>query len=144
VLLQGYSEVQVYQLWKGCSWACYNGIVLEVKEKPNLPALPEGLIACAKKCHTAIVKDSSNSDNEGADWRNDGKPETPQLTSICVLLDWWLEHPNYEIYRGKNNEGVKKLHICRGLAKTMTEKATSTGRTGDHAQSKIAYMEAAF
>jgi len=125
-------------------WACYNGIVLEVEDKPNIPALPEGSIACTKKCHTAKLKDSSNSDNQRADWRNDGKPETPQFTSIRMLLDWWLEHPNYEIYRGKNNEGVKKLHTCRSLAKAITEKTTSTGQTGEHIQLKIAYMEAVF
>jgi len=116
--------------------ACYNGIVLDVKDKPNLPALPEGSIACTKKCHASLSKDSS--DSQRADWGNNGKPETPQLTSIRMLLDWWLEHPKYEIYRGKNNEGVKKLHICRGLAKDMREKTTSTGCTGEHVQSKIA------
>jgi len=125
-------------------WACYNGIVLEVKDKPNIAALPEGSIACTKKCYGVLSKESSNSDNQRADWRNDGKPETPQLTSIRLLLDWWLEHPKYEIYRGKNNKGVKKLHICRGLAKDMRELTTSINQTGENVQCKIQYMEAAF
>jgi len=95
-------------------------------------------------CHGTISKDSSNSDSQRADWMNDGKLETPQLTSIQLLLDWWLEHPKYEIYRGKNNEGVKKLHICRGLVKDMPEPTTSINHTGENVQCKIQYMEAAF
>ena len=39
-----------------------------------------------------------------------------------MLPDWWLEHPKCEICRDKNNEGVEKPHICRGLAKDMREK----------------------
>ena len=106
--------------------------------------MPEGLIACTKKCQGIIVKESSNSDNQHADWSDDGKPETPQSTSIRLLLDWWLEHPKCEIYRSKNNKEVKKLHICRGLAKDMHELTTSINHTRENVQCKIQHMEAAF
>ena len=127
---------------RACHWACYNGIVLAVKDKAPLVALPEGLIACTKKCYAIAAKDSNGS--QRGDWKNDGKPDTPHLTSIKLLLDWWLEHPKYEIFCGKHNDGVKKITVCKGLAKDMRELTTSTQRTGENVQSKIAHMESDF
>ena len=71
---------------KACHWECYKGLILEVKGKPPLPSLPEELICCTKKCYGMIVKDASSS--QRGDWKNDGKPETPNITSIKLLLDW--------------------------------------------------------
>jgi len=80
---------------QACHWACHRGLVLEVKDKPPLAALPEGSICCTEKCHQLLIKDASNS--QRGDWKTDGKPETPNMTSIKLLLDWWLDCPEHEV-----------------------------------------------
>jgi len=113
---------------RACHQACCRGLVLEVKDKPPLHALPEGSICCTKKCYQLVVKEASNT--QRGDWKNDGKPETPHITSIKLLLDWWLEHPKYKIFCGKGNNGVKKITVCKELAQDMRSLTTSVNHTG--------------
>jgi len=129
---------------RACHRACYRGLVLEVKDKPPLAALPEGSICCNKKCYTIIVKDASSNSSQRGDWKTDGKPETPHITSIKLLLDWWLEYPKYEIFCGKGNDGVKKITTCKELAQEMWALTTSVNRTGENVKSKIVHMEGDF
>ena len=65
---------------RACHQICYRGLVLDVKDNAPLPALPEGSICCTKKCYQAVIKDASST--QWADWKNNGKPETPTVTSI--------------------------------------------------------------
>jgi len=115
-----------------------------VKDKPPLAALPEGSICCTKKCYLIIVKDASSNNSQRGDWKTDGKPETPHITSIKLLLDWWLCHPKYEIFCGKGNDGVKKITTCKELAREMRALTTSVNRTGENVKSKIVHMEGDF
>ena len=129
---------------RACHQVCYRGLVLEVKDKPPLASLPEGSICCTKKCYLLIVKDANSNNSQRGDWKTDGKPETPHITSIKLLLDWWLEYPKYKIYCGKGNDGVKKITTCKELAQDMRALTTSVNRTGENAKSKIVHMETDF
>jgi len=100
-------------------WACYRGLILEVKDKPQLPAIPKGFICCTKKCYHIIVKDASSNNSQRGDWKTNGKPEISNITSLKLFLDWWLEHSEYEIICGKGNDGVKKIIVCKEFAQEM-------------------------
>ena len=127
---------------RACHQACCRGLVLEVKDKRPLHALPEGSICCTKKCYQSVIKDTGNS--QRGDWKTDGKPETPHITSIKLRLDWWLEYPKYKIFCSKGNDGVEKITVCKELAQDMQVLTTSVNQTGENVKSKIVHMEGDF
>jgi len=85
----------------------------------------------------------ANSSQRG-DWKTDGKPETPNITSIKLLLDWWLDCPKCETFCGKGNEGVKKTTTCKELAHDMHALTASVNQTGENVKSKIVHVEGDF
>ena len=125
---------------------CYQGILLK---RHDLPPLSSGNIACTKRCYEKVLKTQSSKNQDDDDtrkgnWDSDGKngPDDPH-TSIKILLDWWMEVPNYSKYRGKNNDGVKKKQYCDALAQKMTNETTSQ-RDGRNVKSKIEHIERSF
>ena len=126
---------------------CYTGLILG--KHPDLKPLPENLIAHCKKCHNEIWKrlnPGSGNDKDGrATWDCDGKngKEDPH-TSTKILIDWWTEQGNYEKYRGKNNNGTKKVQYAEKLAEKMRKETASTNRTSTEVKAKIAHVEASW
>ena len=125
---------------------CYQKLLLE---KHQLGALSGGVVACTKRCYDKAFKTSTannvdEDDYRKGNWDSDGKlgPEDPH-TSLKILLDWWMEVPNYSKYRGKNNDGVKKKEFCDLLAQKMSNE-TSSKRDGRNAKSKIEHIERCF
>jgi len=110
-------EFKCTKCGRACHQACCKGLISEVKDKPPLPALPEGSICHTKKCCQIIVKDASSS--QRGDWKTDGKPETPTITFIKLLLDWWTDCPKHEMICGKGNDRTKKTTVCKELAQDM-------------------------
>jgi hypothetical protein len=123
---------------------CYHGLVVN---KFSIDALPNGRAACTKKCHDKAMRELSGGgedQDEGArvgKWDCDGKggPDDP-LTSMQILLDWWMEEGNYSKFCGKNNDGVKKIQFANILAEKMT-KETVSKRDGKNVLNKIQHME---
>jgi hypothetical protein len=127
---------------------CYHGYLLH--KFKELQALPYGMIACTKKCHAKVVKDTGGGGDEAeggnrkGNWDCDGKKgEDDPHTSVKILLDWWMKEGNYSRYCGKNNSGVKKIQYCNQLAEKMS-KETNTVRTSKNVQSKIQHIEKTF
>jgi hypothetical protein len=110
---------------EGCSRYCHvifhNGAIVNkyCTLKP-LPTLDGGecAVACCKlhheKAYAALCPEDSCNDMRNT-WDKDGKggKDDPH-TSLQILTDWWTTVPNYEKYRGKNNNGT----VCGG---TCTE-----------------------
>jgi hypothetical protein len=144
------TECQAKDCEKKCHVQCYHALVLA---KNNLATLPNNKVACTKKCHAKVLKESagSNGSTGGDDengckgnWDCDGlKGEDDPHTSVQILLDWWLEDGNYSRFCGKNNDGMKKIHFANKLAEKMTKETTSK-RTGKNVLNKIQHIEAAF
>ena len=88
---------------------CYRRRILPNGSKPLWAPLPDNSVCCTRKHYTAIVKLANPSKKLG--WNNDGKPETPDVTSNHVLNDWITTPGNYEAYRGKGENGFTKSII---------------------------------
>lgn len=128
---------------KLCHVMCFQGLLLQ---KLNLPPLPDGRIACTKKCYTKAQKElgGGGQDQEGGrsgKWDSDGKngPED-RHTSIRILLDWWTTEGNYSKFCGKHNEGIKKKQYAETLANKMSEETISK-RDSKNALNKIQHIE---
>jgi hypothetical protein len=136
---------------EGCNktvhMACYTVTVLGPNGK--LDPLPDNLVAHCKKCHAEVLKPLNLSEGCDVDGRNswdvDGKngKDDPN-TSTKILIDWWMHEGNYEKYRGKNNNGTKKIQYAEKLAQKMRTETSSTDRTAIQVKAKISYVEAAW
>jgi hypothetical protein len=122
---------------------CFQGIVLK---KNKLVPLPGGNVACTKKCYTKAAKELAGcgDDMEGGrkgNWDGDGMngPDDP-LTSMRILLDWWMTEGNYSKFCGKHNDGVKKRQFCNTLAQRINDHTTSK-RDAKNVISKIQHLE---
>jgi hypothetical protein len=60
-----------------------------------------------------------------------------------ILLDWILTEGNYSRYRGKNNDGTRKVEFANEIARLMNENTKSV-RTGKSVICKIANIEERF
>ena len=59
------------------------------------------------------------------------------------LLDWWTTHPNYSKYKGKGNNGVRKIKICTRLCEEIN-KISRCARTPAGVKGKISAVEIAW
>ena len=59
---------------------------------------------------------------------------------MATLINWWNIHPNYQKYRGKHNNGVKKIQICEKICANIN-KVSRCVRTASSVKSKIMYIE---
>jgi hypothetical protein len=106
---------------------CFQGLLLS---KHEFEALPDGNVACTKKCYKKAFKELvSGGEDEGGrtgKWDSDGLngPDDPH-TSTAILIEWWMEEGNYCKFCGKNNGGIKKIQFATMLAKKMTKETTS-------------------
>ena len=70
----------------------------------------------------------------------DGKQgEHDPENSMATLINWWNIHPNYQKYRGKGNNGVKKIQICEKICENIN-KVSRCVRTPSSVKSKIIYI----
>jgi len=98
---------------------CYRKIVLATGDgKPPLAPLPEDAVVCTKKCYKAFVK--SSNPNQKYKWNDDMKPETPNVTSERVLINYMTDGDNYKNYRGKDANGLPKKYHCQIIASKCT------------------------
>lgn len=95
---------------------CYVASI--INRDTSLQALPGdgSVVACTKKCHKEV--NSKLNPSESGDLRNtwdvDGKNgKDDSHNSMSILLDWWTTQGNYDKYRGKNNNGTKKIQSIR-------------------------------
>ncbi|KAL3914041.1 MAG: hypothetical protein SGILL_006257 [Bacillariaceae sp.] len=124
----------------GCSkfvhLTCFVGIGLQYK---NVPKLDGDLVACSKKCATAVKGKDKNAGDTRRSWDHDAK-EPNGKTSASILMDWWTTQGKYSKYKGKDNEGKKKKEFAEDLARQMRQETTSTQRTAKQVQSRIKSM----
>jgi len=117
---------------------CYRRRILPNGSKPLWAPLPDNSVCCTRKHYTAIVKLANPSKKLG--WNNDGKPETPDVTSNHVLNDWITTPGNYEAYRGKGENGFTKKYYCMTICAKMNNLTLSV-RTWESIQTMIATGE---
>jgi hypothetical protein len=137
---------------QGCSkkvhLMCFQGLLLG--KHILLQALPVGKVACTKRCHAKVVKETAgggedaDGGNRKGNWDCDGKEgvEDPH-TSVKILLDWWMAEGNYNKFCGKNNNGIKKIQYCQRLAEKMSRE-TKTPRNSKNVMNKINHIEKTF
>jgi hypothetical protein len=66
----------------------------------------------------SIITEQSSRTN----WTSDGKNgPTDPTTLMKILLDWILTEGNYSRYRGKNNDGARKVEFANKIARLMNE-----------------------
>lgn len=123
---------------------CYVGLIIN---KNQMQPLPDDLIACTKKCYKE-TNNRLNPDDNGDlrnTWECDGlNGKDDPHHSMKLLLDWWTTQGNYEKYRGKNNNGTKKVQYAEALAKKMKNETRSTDRTAKQVTTKISALETAW
>jgi len=118
---------------------CYKRRILPNMGKPPWAPLPDNSVCCTRKHYTAIVKLANPSRKLG--WGNDGKPETPNVTSNCVLNDWITTPGNCDAYRGtQGREWLYKKHHCMTISAKMNN-LTLSERTWESIQTMIATKE---
>jgi len=117
---------------------CYMRRILPNVGKPPFTPLPDNSVCCTRKHYTAIVKLANPLRKLG--WMNDGKPETPNVTSNHVLNDWITTPGNYEAYRGKGENGFTKKYCCMTICAKMNN-LTLSERTWESIQTVIASRE---
>jgi len=117
---------------------CYMRRILPNVGKPPWAPLPDNSVCCTRKHCTATVKLANPSKKLG--WMNDGKPETPNVTSNHVLNDWITTPGNYEVYRGKGENGFTKKYYCMTISAKMNN-LTLSERTWESIQTMIASRE---
>lgn len=76
------------------------------KNKTTITALVNNLVACT---------------SGRGNWNSGGRhgPDDTN-TSTRILLDWMTLQGNYARYRGKDNNGVRKMHYYTVLTEKMT------------------------
>jgi hypothetical protein len=115
-------------------YACYLQVVAE-----NDP-LPNNMIVCTVKCYQKMAANIRK-----PSWNNDGaKGLGDPITSERILLDWLTAEGNYSKYRGKNNNGIKKIQFAQQLAETMNARGVKVKRDSKQVMSKITYLENSF
>ena len=120
---------------------CFNLI----REKYNLFGLGDDCVACTKLCYTKSVKEVYISKKEvnGVQnllWEKDGKHgEHDPENSMATLINWWNIHPNYQKYRGKHNNGVKKIQICEKICANIN-KVSRCVRTASSASTALGLL----
>jgi len=117
---------------------CYMRRILPNVGKPPLAPLPDNSVCCTRKHYYLIVKLANPSKKLG--WHNDGKPETPTVTSSYVLNDWIITPNNYIEHRGKGENGLTKKHFCMVIGAKMNN-LTMSVRTWESIQTMIAARE---
>jgi len=117
---------------------CYMRRILPNAGKPPLAPLPDNSVCCTRKHCCATVKLANPS--KKLSWHNDGKPESPTVTSNCVLNDWITTPNNYIECRGKGENGLTKKHFCMVIGAKMNN-LTVSERTWESIQTMIAAHE---
>jgi hypothetical protein len=122
------------QCRRSIHFQCYLQLVAE-----NEP-LPNNLVVCTVKCFQKIA-----SNFRKPNWNNDGAdgPGDPN-TSEKILLEWLTNEGNYSKYRGKNNNGVKKIQFAQRLADMMNAQGVKVKRDSKQVMAKITYLENSF
>ena len=75
---------------------------------------------CHQRAKRAIERDAAPSDGSRIPFNKDGKngPNNPN-NSEKIIIDWLMTPGNYEKFRGKNNNGVKKKQFAAIIAKMI-------------------------
>jgi hypothetical protein len=137
---------------QGCSkkvhLMCFQGLLL--KRYTELQALPVGKVACTKRCHGKIVKETAgggedaDGGNRKGNWDCDGLDGVKDPhTSVKILLDWWMTEGNYNKFCGKHNNGTKKIQFANNLAEKMSRE-TNSQRNAKNVLNKIQHIEKTF
>ena len=117
---------------------CYKRRILPNVGKPPLAELPDKTIVCTRKHYVIVVKLGNPS--KKLNWHNDAKPETPFVTSNYVLNHWVTTGNNYELYRGKGENGFTKKHYCMTVSAKINN-LTMSERSWESVQTMIATRE---
>jgi hypothetical protein len=114
--------------------ACYLDLLGENE------TLPKDMVVCTVKCYQKMAANVRK-----PSWNNDGAngPGDPN-TSEKILLDWLTDEGNYSRYRGKNNNGVKKIQFAQRLADAMNAQGVKVKRDSKQVMAKITYLENSF
>ena len=97
-----------------------------VYEKNKLSLLldddEETLLVCTKKCYDKVKKkiDEERNDNSRILWNKDGRlgPDDPN-NSEAILIKWLTTPGNYIKFRGKGNNGMRKIRFADQIAREM-------------------------
>jgi len=78
----------------------------------------EELKYCSKTCFKKIESFAKRHEHSSLNWNEDAinPDKNGTESSIAVLLQWWCTEGNWARYRGKGNDGAKKIHHCQGIA----------------------------
>ena len=100
-------------------------------------------VFCKKKCFNKTNK-ARNATTTGTSalWNKDGKdgPDDP-INFELVLINWLIVPGNYAKYRGKNDQGKKKIHYADEIAKKTNNSDVCVHRDKDRVKAKIEYID---
>lgn len=102
---------------------------------------------CSKNCLKKFLKDQTSRPswtNDAAPKKNDGDEEEQKLSSADILLQWWLEPGNYAKFRGKGNNGIRKMAYAEKLASKMNQAKVRVKRDAKQVINKIKHIEDQF
>jgi hypothetical protein len=91
-----------------------------------------------------VIRVSSDNDAGRGNWCSDGLggKDDPNH-SMKILIDSFMKEGNYSRFRGKHNDGVRKVEFATNLAIKFSQETKST-RNAKQVLSKISYVESAF
>lgn len=125
---------------------CYENSVLAKHKVPQLKDPVNNLTyhVCSKTCYNKIEKQFINQPTR-LPWDKDGKngPDDPN-SSLRILLDWLLQEGHYSRYRGKDNNGKRKLAYGIQLSNKMKLAGCRFVRTPQAVVKKITDIEDKF
>jgi hypothetical protein len=108
-------------------------------------------IVCSKRCKNNHVKELRTKNATPVPvtpskrfWYKDAKTETPEVTSISLLLAWLTEEGNYSTWRGGNaHSGLTKKEFAVNIAQMINDKV-AVKRDFKDIQNKIEALESSF
>ena len=127
---------------KAVHFHCYKYLILKKADGTFLPSLEDTDVACTKAHYNAVIKSRSTSKGPRGNWLNDAKEGGP--CSMDLVLVCWETPPNFGKFRGKDNDGKKKIEHGNMFAAQMNTLTESTERTGKQVVQRIRDMHDAW
>jgi len=127
---------------KAVHYHCYKYLILKKADGTFLPELEPSDVACTKAHYNFIIKERNGAKGSRGNWLNDAKDGGP--CSMDLVLAWWETPPNFGKFRGKDNDGMKKIEFGNVLATQMNTLTESTERTGKQVVQRIRDMHEAW
>jgi hypothetical protein len=135
-----------FECEKTIHYLCYSKKVLD---KNGLLAVVDIVtnqekLICTKKCHSKVKKAFVDHPNR-LPWNRDGRngPDDPN-NSQKILLDWMLHEGHYSRFRGKNNNGTRKIKFAGNVSKLIADAGIRVRRTPSNVLDKIRHFEDQF